>query len=97
MQRIAIIDVKAISGQADLHEDDLNIAGVYGVVIPEASNEESVDPWVNAADDGDPMVEAAKDVFHDKIGIHVLDDFEIEVRILPEGEDAPEDQEIHWL
>lgn len=103
--RHAIITVKSEVQEADLHEDDLAVAGVYGVAMGEGDGEHPLEPRdpdsVDAAEGPDGILtEAAKDVFHDHVGIHVLDDFDIVVEILTEGADAPSERDghdIHWL
>lgn len=105
MTRHAIITVKAETAQDDLHEDDLNVAGVYGVSMGDGIGEYPDvprDPERVEDDMGPngPLVEAAKDVFHDHVGIHVLDDFDIVVDVLPDGAEAPSERDgddIHWL
>lgn len=92
MTTIAIIT--AIAASDDLHEDDTDVAGMYGVRMGDGPGQYSAQPR-DADSDGDPIEEAALDVFHDHIGIRVLDDFEIGTAILAEGEDVPDG--VQWL
>ncbi len=101
MTRIAIFDVTTDVAQDDLHEHDRDIVGVYGVMMGEGVAEHPTEPrQLDLDPEDDPLQEAAKDVFHDHVGIHVLDDFSIPCEILPEGSPAPADwrgSPIQWL
>lgn len=105
MTRYAIIGVEANCHHDELAPDDENVAGVYGVIMGDGIGECPSEP--RDADRVEPedrpngvLIEAAKDVFHDHVGISVLDDFEITVEILPEGTDVPVEWkgvDIDWL
>jgi hypothetical protein len=91
----AIITVTTEVGPDDLHEDDGEIVGVYGVRMGDGPGEYPATPR-NAVEEGDSTLrEAALDVFHDHVGIHVLDDFDIAVAVPVAEADAPD--EVYWL
>lgn len=105
MTRYAIIKVVAETGEDDLDPEDVGVPGTYGVAMgdgvaeypSEPRDADRVEP--EQGPDG-PLIEAAKDVFHDHVGIEVLDDFDITVEILPEGAERPsgwEGSDIDWL
>lgn len=95
MHRTAIIT--ATANTPDLHEDDEHVAGVYGVVMGDEPGTYPMEPRDDVENGDDPLQEAAKDVFHDHVGIRVLDDFDIGIEILPEDADASARDEVHWL
>ena len=105
MTRIAIIKVVAADGSGACAADDEGVEGTYGVSMGRAIGEHPTIPRdadrVDAEDGADgPLIEAAKDVFHDHVGISVLDDFEISLEILPQGAETPSEwqgEAIHWL
>ena len=105
MTRYAIIKAVATTGEDDLDPQDVGVAGTYGVAMgdgiaeypSEPRDADRVEP--EQGPDG-PLIEAAKDIFHDHVGIEVLDDFDITVEILPEGAERPsgwEGSDIDWL
>lgn len=95
MTTIAIITVTTTRQAEALHGDDRAITGVYGVAMGNGRGEYPDVPR-NAPEEGaDSLVEAALDVFHDHVGIKVLDDFDIGVRMLDPDETEPEG--VHWL
>lgn len=63
-----------------LHPDDRAISGVYDLIVPTDMSDSQ-------------QVSAAKDLFHDKIGIRVLDDFSIYVVERASGVVLVEDDE----
>lgn len=105
LPRFAIITVTPQVEQTNLDEDDQGIEGVYGVAMGDEIGEHPTEPRdLDSADEKDGaeglLIEAAKDVFHDTIAIRFLDDFDIDVEILPEGAGAPGDwngEHIDWL
>lgn len=105
MPRYSIITVTAAVASEDLHADDASVAGTYGVAMGTDVGLHSPEPRAPLGDDeiesaDDQLAEAAKDVFHDKIGIHDLDDFDIDVRVLPDGSGQPDEDDgrtIDWL
>lgn len=95
MTDIAIITVTTSTAPEDLHADDGAITGIYGVAMGDGPGQYPSVPR-NAVEEGDdPLREAALDVFHDHIGIHVLDDFDITVEA-PVAPDSVPDR-VHWL
>lgn len=92
---IAIINVTTATPAERLSPDDQEVAGIYGVVMGDGIGEYSDTPRKPPEDGENPLEEAALDVFHDKIGIDSLDDFEVDVHILPPADDAPDD--VQWL
>ena len=101
MTRVAIFDVTTDVRTRDLHAYDRDIVGVYGVIMGDGIAEHPMEPRDLRPDpEDDPLEEAAKDVFHDHVGIKRLDDFSIPCEILPEGAPVPEDwkgRHIQWL
>ena len=95
MSKTVIITVTTETPENRLHPDDVEVAGVYGVVLGDGPGEYPSEPRNAPRDDQDPLEEAALDVFHDRICISVLDDFEVDVTIMPEGSELPD--EVHWL
>lgn len=101
MIRRAIFVVKALVPESELDEDDGFIEGVYGVRMGDEIGCRPMVPRNLQPDAKDvPLEEAAKDVFHDKIGIAVLDDFSIDIVVLDEGSPMPEEwagEQIAWI
>ncbi len=95
MSKTVIITVTTDTPVNRLHPDDVEVAGVYGVILGDGPGEYPSEPRNTPQGDENPLEEAALDVFHDHIGIEVLDDFEVDVTILPDGDDGPND--VHWL
>jgi len=95
MTKIAIITVAATDDAARLHPDDAEVAGNYAVALGDGPGEYPTEPRNPPAPGDDPLAEAALDAFHDRIAISVLDQFEVEVAILGDDEEGPED--AHWL
>lgn len=84
-----VINVKALVPAEDLDSDDTAVAGVYSFSFLESE----VSPLTEEqkSDGLDPIEEHALDLFHDKIGISVLDDFEIVAARVQSEDDIPED------
>lgn len=101
MIRHAIFVVKALVPESELDEDDGFVEGVYGVSMGDEPGCHPMVPRNLEPDPEDvPLEEAAKDVFHDKIGIAVLDDFSIDLVVLDEGSPMPEEwggEQIGWI
>lgn len=101
MTRIAIFDVTTDVPTRELHAYDRDIVGVYGVVMGDGHGHHPTEPRMFDLDpEDDPLQEAAKDVFHDHVGIKRLDDFSIPCEILAEGSPMPDDwkgRDIQWL
>lgn len=95
MSTTAIITVVAADDTENLHPDDAEVAGVYAVALGNGAGDHPPTPRNPISPGDDPLVEAALDVFHDRITISVLDQFEISVNILANDEEGP--QEVHWL
>lgn len=72
----------------ELHAYDQGIAGTYLVHVNDVAPEKP-------DQDDNPVIEAALDVFHDKIGIKVLDDFQIIPAVM--APDAPLPDDVHEL
>ena len=94
MRRIAIVTVVAAHG-VPLGDDDAAVPGRYAVAMGDGAHPPVPRAKPEAGDD--PLVEAAKDVFHDRVGIDDLEAFEIGFKILPEGSGDPADEDLHWL
>lgn len=95
MAKVAIITVSTDTPPHRLSPEDLEVPGVYGVIMGDGVGEYSETPRNPVQGDEDPVEEAALDVFHDKIGIDCLDDFVVDVQILHPNDDGPDD--VIWL
>ena len=73
-----------------LKSEDRNIAGNYAVTF-----EVGEVNFQRIEGDDDPIIETAKDIFHNAIGIANLDDFEIGFAVVGQSREVPED--AHWL
>lgn len=89
--RIYVLVTVALSEGVYTHPDDANedgtdaIAGAYGFDIDAAFAQ---CPQVQAGKDG--AIETALDLFHDDVGIKVLDNYEITAKRLASKDEAPE-------
>lgn len=95
MTTIAIITVTAVTVAERMSIEDRSVPGVYGFAMGDGIGEHSDVPRNDPQEGQNPLEEAALDVFHDKIGIDCLDDFEVEVEILSKDDHGPD--EVHWI
>lgn len=72
----------------ELESEDGGVPGIYAVTFESGD----VD---HHRDDGDPIIETAKDIFHAAIPIGNLDDFEIDFTIVEQAMQVPAD--ANWL
>lgn len=70
----AVLSVRVLVGGEASHEDDKDVPGTYGVSV---TLQAGVDASGLSAEQLAEIASAVKDEFHDKIGIEVLDDFQI--------------------
>jgi hypothetical protein len=80
-----------------LHEDDENVPGVYGILLDDGPNGHPMTPRAPTEEGDDATIEAAKDVFHDHVGIHVLDDFTITFEVQGDDVDLSTREDVTWL
>jgi hypothetical protein len=95
MGTTAIITVTATVDEDMLEPDDRTVAGTYGVIMGDGVGEHPETPRGPVDEGDDPIVEAALDVLHGTIAIAVLDDFDVDVRILPSDGARPD--KVMWL
>lgn len=91
---IAIITVALADAGTVPHPEDADVPGAYAVALGDGPGQHPDTPRRLSPGD-DPIVEAALDAFHDRIGISVLDDYDIGVTVLTGDAQGPVD--AHWL
>lgn len=85
-----LITVEALVPETELDDEDVAISGTYAIGLDDGE----IDRERDLRDDETYQEEAALDVLHDRIGIAVLDHFEITTALV-DGRAIPED--AHWL
>ncbi|WP_206243634.1 hypothetical protein [Novosphingobium terrae] len=83
-----LVKVRASVADDALEIEDRSVPGLYAIALDQADID-------RRADDDEPIIEAAKDIFHDCIAIGNLDDFEIDVEVVSCLASVPEGAQ--WL